>query len=117
MALAESGGGGAIVRAWVTTRTCWRVAGWGGLIAGTLLLASLFNAGVTNGTSAIEQTDATGSLRVDAMTHAPFVQSGIHEATQRHLLPTTPALAGAANDRARLLANLRVQRLGAWTEP
>jgi hypothetical protein len=117
MALAQSGGGGAMVRAWVTTGICWRAAGWCGLIACTLLLASLFNVAVTNGTSAIEQTGATGSLRMDAMTHAPFVQSRIHEGTNRHLSAATAALADGDNVRARFLASVRAQGLGPGTHP
>ena len=34
----------------MTARTVRQVAGWSGLLAGAVLLASLLNAGVTNGT-------------------------------------------------------------------
>jgi hypothetical protein len=93
-----------MVPACVTTGRCCQVAGWGGLIAGALLLASLFDAGVTNGTRGVEQT-FTDMLPAAGTFDAPYVQSGIHEDTNGHLSPATAALAGGEDLRARLLAD------------
>jgi hypothetical protein len=42
-----------MTQAQVTTRRRWQVVGWSSLIASALLLASLVNASVTNGTAEV----------------------------------------------------------------
>jgi hypothetical protein len=117
----------------VASGTWWYVAGWSGLLASTLLLASLFNAGVTNGTKGADQRgdgdQGQGSscvaqfgsynwrvfssgrqgpcgLGPDTSTPIPVQQS-----------PVTAALADGDDVRARFLASLRTQGLGALTDP
>jgi hypothetical protein len=46
----------------VTTRRRWQALGWSTLIAGALLLASLLNAAVTNGTAGVGHSASTRSL-------------------------------------------------------
>lgn len=67
----------------VTARTRWQVAGWSGLLAGALLLASLFQAGATNG---------TGSP-------APVAPTPVYRS------PATAALTDGDDVRARFLAD------------
>jgi hypothetical protein len=87
----------------VTTGRCWQVAGWSSLIVGALLLAALFNAGVTNGTGAVRQTPPTVAVPAQVALTAHSEQSGIHEGTNRQLSPATAALADGDDVRARLL--------------
>jgi len=54
---------------------------WSCLVVGALLVASLFNAGVTNGTAGVEDTAATG-IR-PWLDLAQFGESGIHEGSNR----------------------------------
>ena len=72
-----------MAQAQVTTRRRRQVLGWSSLIASALLLASLLNAGVTNGTGQVVQAAPTRVLPS----------------------PSTAALADGDEVRAPLLAN------------
>src|SRR5437879_1634207 len=52
MALAQSGGGRGMEQAWVRGGASWRVVRWGSLLGSSFVLASLFNAAVSNGLGA-----------------------------------------------------------------
>jgi hypothetical protein len=54
---------------------------------------------------------------VDTISDTPYVQSGIHEGSNRNVSAATAALADGDDIHARFLASLRAQGLGAWTEP
>jgi hypothetical protein len=79
------------------------MAGWSGLLVGALLLAWLFNAGVTNSTGAVGQTPPNVTVPAQVALTAHYEQSGIHEGTNRQLSPATAALADGDDVRARLL--------------
>jgi hypothetical protein len=60
----------------VTTRRRWQALGWSTLIAGTLLLVSLLNAGVTNGTAPTRSLpSSTTAALVDNDPRARFLAS------------------------------------------
>ncbi len=92
-----------MTHAQVTTGRYRQVAGWTSLAAGAVLLALLFNAGVTNGTAGVEQAAPTAELSslataaladgddvrarfllTQATANAAYGQYGIREGTSRN---------------------------------
>jgi hypothetical protein len=78
-----------MAQAQVTTGRCRQVAGWSSLIAAALLLASLFNAGVTSGSGGIEQTAPTGMVPAQGTPDAHYGPGG-----QCQLIVRPPLYAG-----------------------
>ena len=69
-----------MAQAWVRGEASWRVVRWGSLLGSSFVLASLFNAAVTNGLGGVS--------------------------SDRNLSPATAALADGDDVRAGLLAGL-----------
>jgi hypothetical protein len=63
----------------------WRAAAWSSLIAATLLLASLFNAGVTNGTRSVRDTSGADVLPSESILDTRYVHSGTHKDASRNV--------------------------------
>jgi hypothetical protein len=99
------------------TRNALQLARWGVLLAGTLLLASLFNAAMTNGTPAIEQPTPSSWLAVDALADVPDSRCGSSAGTDRRLSAATDSLHDGDDLNARFRASLCANGLGGWTEP
>jgi hypothetical protein len=104
MALAQSGGGRAMAQAWVRGGASWRVVRWGSLLGSSFVLASLFNAAVTNGLGGVSEVPPTVTRPAYGAFEQQYDQSRIREGTNRHLSPATAALADGDDVRAGLLA-------------
>ena len=92
-------------QAWVRGGASLRVVRWGSLLGSSFVLASLFNAAVTNGLGGVSEVPPT----VTRPAYGAFEQqyeSRIREGTNRHLSPATAALADGDDVRAGLLAGL-----------
>jgi hypothetical protein len=95
----------AIAHARVWSGTCWRVAGWTGLVGTAVILACLFNVRVTNGTGHASVDPPTVIRPAYRAVEQQYDPSRIHEGTHRRHSPATAELAGGDDVRAGLLAD------------
>jgi hypothetical protein len=90
-----------MAQAWVRGGASWRVVRWGSLLGSSFVLASLFNAAVTNGLGSVSGVPPTLTRRtLTRPTYGAFEQqydqSRILAGSDRNLLPATAALARAS---------------------
>jgi len=95
-----------MAQAWVRGGASWRVVRWGSLLVSSFVLASLFNAAVTNGLGGVSEVPPPVTRPAYGAFEQQDDQSRIHEGTNGHLSHATAALADGDDVRAGLLAGL-----------
>jgi hypothetical protein len=96
----------------VATARYRQMGGWSSMVVAVLVLASLFNTAVTNAIGGAVQTEPTGMLTLQSELPTPFVQSGIHEGSNRGLSPATACWPTATACARAPLWSSRTRRSG-----